>query len=73
MVNFNVYIHVVGVPSTGVCTLDFDFDLSSRFWVGMAHSGGYVSCSILGTDTLLCARYSTAGNLSDGDIMVLVY
>ena len=75
-VNDHVSIWACSAPVvTGHSCLDFDFDLSGRFWVGMAYNGGYVSCIpwAATNDTLNCWRYNAAGNLESGDIMVLVY
>lgn len=77
MVNFNVYIHLWGMaPYTGSCRLDFDFDLSNRFWAATAtdNTGTLVSCMQSTTkDELNCMRFDHTGARATGDIMVLVY
>ncbi len=73
-VNGSVSLYICGTPPyTGHSCLDFNFDLSNRFWVGMSYDAGYVSCTQSAADTLNCFRYNAAGSLESGAIMVLVY
>ena len=71
-------ITIANGTSAGRCSLTFNFDLSSRFWVAMpAYTGAArtVSCEIDAGNTqkLNCARFDVNGNGVDGNIMVLVY
>jgi hypothetical protein len=64
--------------TTGACILDFDFDLSARFWIAMAYNdtnATTVSCTLspVDNDRLICKRWDKDGNRTNGDIMVLVY
>jgi len=64
--------------TTGACILDFDFDLSNRFWVAMVYNdtnATMVSCTLspVDNDRLICKRWDKDGNRKNGDIMVLVY
>ena len=65
-------------PVAGTCVLDFDFDLSQRFWIAMAYNdtnATTVSCTLntVNNNRLTCKRWDKDGNLVNGDIMVLVY
>jgi len=66
------------VLEAGACILDFDFDLSERFWMAMAYNdtnATTVSCTLnsVSNDQLVCKRWDKDGNRTNGDIMVLVY
>jgi hypothetical protein len=77
----NDSVTIFGLPTwaTGYCSLDFDFDLSNRFWLATFYSdsefGGDVLCrwSSSTPDTLFCSREDRDGISQNGDIMVLVY
>jgi len=66
------------LPVSGTCLLDFDFDLSERFWIAMAYNdtnSTTVSCTLNSAhnDQLVCNRWDKDGEKETGDIMVLVY
>jgi hypothetical protein len=62
-----------GSPDT-MCWLDFNFNLSQRFWVAMAYSSGAGYCRLGAANDLLdCYLFDPAGNYTWGDIMVVVY
>jgi hypothetical protein len=68
-------ITVAGGASTGLCTLDFGFQIDDRYFVATATSGKVVSCTPGATNTKLDCQVnlSTNGAAADGSIMVLVY
>ncbi|HEY76705.1 MAG TPA: hypothetical protein G4O00_11090 [Thermoflexia bacterium] len=73
-----VAITIANGTSVGRCTIDFNFDLSNRFWIAMpvyTTSARTISCDINSTDSqkLDCARFDINGNGANGGIMVLVY
>jgi len=69
-------VTVVGYTN-GECTVDFNFRVNDRFWSATAVGNGafFAKCKPHATynDRLVCYHYSTSGNQSSGDIMVLVY
>jgi hypothetical protein len=72
------YAAATTTGAVGECSLDFDFDLSARFWVAMAYDdtvATMASCTLDPGDNgvLLCRRWDSAGNPANGAIMVLVY
>lgn len=68
-----------GIPfQTGSCVLDFDFDVSERYWIAMAYNdtnATMASCTLdsASNDQIVCKRWYSDGSLTNGDIMVLVY
>lgn len=70
-------ITVSGSPTLdGLCYIDFNFDLSDRYWTATAAttSAHGVSCTKGGSDDeLVCHRWDKDGNGVDGNIMVVVY
>jgi len=69
-------ITIANGAATGRCTLDFGFDISSRYWVAMpvVASPRFVTC-ILNVDhnKLDCYRFDNAGAGANGFIMVTLY
>jgi hypothetical protein len=68
-------ITVLSGAGTGLCTLDFGFQIDDRYFVATATSGKVVSCTPGATNTKLDCQVnnSTSGVLQDGMIMVLIY
>ncbi len=67
-------IQVSNGSASGECWINFPFDVSNRFWAGMATvtSARTFSCRALGT-RLHCFRADVSGNGRNGDVMVIVY
>jgi hypothetical protein len=80
-INGDVSIGPNGFPvlEVGACVLDFDFDLGERFWIAMAYNdtnATTISCTLSDSadnDKLVCKRWDSDGNQTNGAIMVLVY
>ncbi len=72
-------IALVSDPDGGQCTIDFNFDISDRYFVATAltiDAARGVTCSrggALPNDQLHCFRWKADGSPVGGDIMVLVY
>ncbi len=70
-------VTITNGSSAGECTIDFDFDISDRYWVATAVYFGprFVTCqkSSSSDNKLVCYRFSADGHGQGGDIMVLVY
>jgi hypothetical protein len=71
-------ITIANGASAGHCTIDFNFDISDRYFVALGMEDNVprgVSCSRSGLpdDQLHCFRWDAGGNGVSGQIMVLVY
>lgn len=70
-------ITVSGSPTLdGICYIDFNFDLSDRYWsvTAATTSARGVSCNQGSSDDeLVCHRWDQYGNGISGNIMVVVY
>ncbi|HEY5269920.1 MAG TPA: hypothetical protein VII97_06255 [Anaerolineales bacterium] len=68
-------VTIEGGAATGQCTLDFGFDISSRYWVAMAvlNAPRFVTCSLNGHNKLDCYRFTADGLGASGNIMVTLY
>lgn len=71
-------ITIAAGASAGHCTIDFNFDISDRYFVALGMEDNVargVSCSRSGLpdDQLHCFRWDTGGSGVSGQIMVLVY
>ncbi len=82
--NFNTLGSAVSVANggaTGRCRIDFDFDLSNRYWtftplVGLGVDAANAVMCFLDTavnDVLECQMTDSGGTNQDGTVMVLVY
>jgi hypothetical protein len=60
---------------TGSCHIDPGFDPRQSYWVvtNPDPTPHIISCAIDYTNTLLCTRFDTDGNVVDGRIMLLIY
>lgn len=77
---FNTVTEALTIGATGQvgeCTLDLGFDVSQRFWIAMPYemAATTASCTLSGSSnsTIVCRRWDSAGNPTNGMIMVLVY
>ena len=71
-------ITIAAGASAGHCTIDFNFDISDRYFVALGMEDNVargVSCSRSGLpdDQLHCFRWDAGGSGVSGQIMVLVY
>ena len=68
-------VTIANGASAGRCTLDFGFNISSRYWVASAPSSvlRVATCTLNGTNKLNCYRFDSAGNGISGTIMVTLY
>lgn len=74
--NVNTSAITVSAAGSGTCLVDFNFDVSARYIVATSYSSTARMVTFLPTattDTLQFYKYTDAGALVDGDIMVLVY
>jgi hypothetical protein len=70
-------VTIANGAAAGRCTLDFGFNISSRYWVATAvgNSPRFVACIPNGASNnkLDCYRFNEAGNGASGNIMVTLY
>jgi hypothetical protein len=69
-------VTIANGAAAGRCTLDFGFDISSRYWVAMAvvADSRFVTCSLNAAHNKLnCYRFDAAGAGVSGDIIVTLY
>ncbi|MBN1813525.1 MAG: hypothetical protein JXA14_16930 [Anaerolineae bacterium] len=77
--NVGSSITVSNGGANGRCTIDFNFDLTNRYWsatsAGTSTVPTGVSCSapLTPNDTMGCVRWYDNGSGVDGQIMVVVY
>jgi hypothetical protein len=65
-----------GVYTTKTCFIDFQFDISNRFWSASASRLGHFAGCVLSPESdteLRCYIYDNTGNDDTGAIMVLIY
>ncbi|MBN2389179.1 MAG: hypothetical protein JXR84_00560 [Anaerolineae bacterium] len=64
----------VSAPVGMMCIVDFDFDLSQRYWVAMATDSGLTATCDLDSDTTrLSCMLLDGDSLTNGNFMLLVY
>jgi len=65
-----------GIYTTKTCFIDFQFDVSNRFWSASASRLGHFAGCVLSPESnteLRCYIYDNTGNDDTGAIMVLIY